>query len=452
MPVWADYIYANGQRGGAMFERLCGIISDRLDNETYNEYLKESIEGQKATVLNLPEPIRRLLLMADSIHALSFDIDWFVEWETRLYNSREYRSASEKYEALSGIMNSLDRLRLGSGKFEAVLKALKESFVIELEAAERQLKEEQIAEEENEKALLEEFFRNPGLGCDEASAVLLTKRWNSLKTDGIRRFFRNRASEIITASAERLAADENIDAVRLQEGKSAVQKLMPILNADALNRSFDAIEKREKELKVLELQNSAPISLVSRKDIPALIRELYRREQVISNPDRLPDAVLILPKVPGLPEYQLTMHHSDAVSAAEFLIAPDNINAERFSVFVVTKLPDACNVCLKEMLYGGLFELSHYPYLKQIAVDLRDSELKRDFFNYFNDLTIRYGLGGGSEGEKDLFGTGGMQEGAPKGKASPFSDPFARPGKGESSQRGTDGRSSGLFSGLFKRS
>ena len=448
MPVWADYIYANGQRGGAMFERLCGIISDRLDNETYQDYLRESIEKQKVSVLNLPEQIRRLLLMADSISSLSFDIDWFVEWETGLFNNSTYRTAGEKYDAVSGIMNSLDRLRFGSVKFESVLKALKESFSIELEDAEAQMKREQKAEEEKEKARLETMFQDPGLGCDEQTAGVLMKTYEGLKTDELRRVFGSCASRIIAAAALRLSADKNTDLVRLEEGKNAIRKMMTIMDQDALNQSLDAIDRREKELKILELQNCAPIALSSRKDIPMLIRELYRREQVISDPEQYPDVVLILPSVPEVGTFQLTMHHGQAVEAAEFLTAPDSGNAEGFSMFIATRVTDYYSDCLKEMLFGGLFELSHYPYLKKIAEDLRDKALADEFRTYFEKQVSACGL---SSGNRAADNPPGAFSSASKGKNTPFTDPFSKPSKAEEPGRGSDGRSAGLFGGFFKR-
>ena len=135
LPLWVDYIFENGLMGGTVYNLLKKKITGRLDNETYNDYLFGLMEDEEADVMNLPENVRRTIIMADEIEGLSIDSDRMQDYY-RVHVIQQRKEEDEDPSSIMAEVRMLEGLDIGSPHFHEILLDIAEGRRRDAESAE----------------------------------------------------------------------------------------------------------------------------------------------------------------------------------------------------------------------------------------------------------------------------------------------------------------------------
>lgn len=392
LPIWVDYIFKNERRGGAVYEKLKNIIAGRMDNETYNNYLKGLVRNQNAWIISFPEQIRQTIVAADAIEGISFDEEWFINRESARINMRRYNTPFERRDSLRKEIEAVDKLRLGSEKFEPVLQNLKQFLSYDLNESEEEVKEEEARLIRTEKARLSTVLDNTFRGKDWLHTPVLLDTYCSLDYEELKAFYRGVLSRKVMEAVELLARDSTVSMEELKKTKDTVRQLTGVLEQRTVQECLSVIKTEEEKLALIELQNCKEMPVSSRKDLLKLIEELCRREQLVADKNQLPSVKMLFQAPADGYRMKLELSGDETRALISFLAAPDDSNYKDACCMLQQKINIRFRELLNILMGNGLFDLCHAPYLRQIASDLRDRELAETVASYYRNEISRAGI------------------------------------------------------------
>lgn len=364
LPEWMDYVYKNGQRGGPIFEKMVGIITERLDVSAYNEYLFALLEKEKVSLYNLPEDIRKAILFTEFVKDIQMDVEGLVDYFIPEVCKDSSVGITEKMPILRAELIKLEHVNMGAEQFGKVVEGVKEclkcsldELEIELDDDIRRERAELIAKFVNQNATFNMIYYSDLCAWE---AGILHEENKSV-------FFENVEKSMYTMSRD-------IANLRQSDAMACAEKLLMRYGGNLSTEFVEDFNKRIEKAK-----ETAFTQTVLRKR-----SQLFKLSAIVFQCLEAGEKGKIGITFDPQNTEGIQLEFEDAKTFLLFLLEPNPENSQ-----ILDKI-HRCDRRFRTQLRGflkcGLFRADHFKYLVNYAQENLDEELEEDLKKYYLDL------------------------------------------------------------------